>query len=487
MVETDNAHSKRGSFNKNHSGYSLQFLMTEERIQVLDLLKHLITHFNDSIVCCGPKGVGKTRLLKILEHEGIAYCQLIWQSATEEATSETLLERVSPVAERNRSGSRDRLFNKGSTEAARDLNIKTVLVIDDAGFLAPGLCDELIRYADQKPYLIIIFVLNHDQLQLKHQSDPSIDDCNVVEIPAFSKKQCGEFINHLSTQTRDAVTVDPQSETAISDVFKHTHGIPARILEKYVVTPKKNEDNPTSILITAGALLVFVALAVQWYSSTQKVNDTEIPKMVSIKKSSKSTDFEVTQPILSLPIVETGIASEPGQTMAKHDNSLDQVNRRTTDKTKEIQFKSNQESLSESDLPASSQRGSQDIDNARTLSKGAEAIGSENNSKIEPALITQLPNQEASSWLESQDEQIYTLQLMVLSRQESIFEVINKYPALRNQMKYIKRRIRNKEKYVLLYGTFADASQALLAKQQLPEEFRKSMARKIAAINKEFP
>ena len=42
-------------------------LITLERFQKLDLLIHLITNLKSSLVLCGPKGIGKTRLLTELK------------------------------------------------------------------------------------------------------------------------------------------------------------------------------------------------------------------------------------------------------------------------------------------------------------------------------------------------------------------------------------------------------------------------------------
>ena len=42
-------------------------LITRERTEKLELLKHLITNLAHAIVVCGPEGVGKTRLLKTFQ------------------------------------------------------------------------------------------------------------------------------------------------------------------------------------------------------------------------------------------------------------------------------------------------------------------------------------------------------------------------------------------------------------------------------------
>lgn len=487
MVEINNTLISTSSIAKNSGLQTLPFLMTDERSQVLDLIKHLISHFSDTIVFCGPNGVGKTRLLQYLQQQGIASCHFHWLVGNKDMTIETLLEQLNPIVDRHRFGTPDRLFADAPANAMRS-SAKTVLVIDEAGALAPGLCEQLIFHAEQKTYLVIIFVLTHDQLQLKHLSDPGIDDCHIVELSPLTEKQCGEFLQHLSAQTQDAITVDLQSEAALPEIFRHTHGIPSKIIEKYVVTPVKTEENPTRLLLMVGSVLIVIALASQWYSSTRTLVEVKTEPVVA-KESGKSADYEVTQPILSLPIAETEIV-EP----ARHMPEIREVNSvQISPLSKDAGQSDPIDTSPEMTIQSKQETAGNQLEQSRTEVQPDQVADAKINIKTEAepefeANQNDNPySNEASAWLSSQPAQNYTLQLMVLSKQQSVFDVLDQYSGLSTQIKYVKRNIGDKQKYVLLYGSFADARQALSAKQQMPVRLQTSIARKIAAIRKEFP
>ncbi|MDD1626908.1 MAG: SPOR domain-containing protein [Methylococcaceae bacterium] len=87
-------------------------------------------------------------------------------------------------------------------------------------------------------------------------------------------------------------------------------------------------------------------------------------------------------------------------------------------------------------------------------------------------------------WLKKQPIDNYTLQLMVLSKEQSIKDIMKKYPQLGQSLRYIKPVVNGKTRFVLLYGSFTSSSLANQAKKSLPPEFRNSVARKMSAINK---
>ena len=57
-----------------------------------------------------------------------------------------------------------------------------------------------LTYAAKNPVLRVVFVLTHDDLDVKITSDSAIDDCHLIEIPSLSEKQCGDFLQYLATK-----------------------------------------------------------------------------------------------------------------------------------------------------------------------------------------------------------------------------------------------------------------------------------------------
>ncbi|MGR8951218.1 MAG: SPOR domain-containing protein [Gammaproteobacteria bacterium] len=94
---------------------------------------------------------------------------------------------------------------------------------------------------------------------------------------------------------------------------------------------------------------------------------------------------------------------------------------------------------------------------------------------------------DAEDWLASLPENSYSLQLMAVSKEATVEAVIARYPELKKDLRYFRRSLNGKPKFVLLYGSFSNPDSAKAAKSTLPAEFGLSLLRKISAIKKEFP
>lgn len=484
MVEIDTSARRVNTFGTNQVRPSIPFLLTQERIQALDILMHLISNSSDSIIFCGPEGVGKTRLLKVLQNSDIPSCRFLLINDSNELTFGRIQDLLEKFLKDGRSSTNDRIFTSVHREKGISTD-KSVIIIDNAGALAPGLIAEILNYADTRSYVCLIFVLTHDELQLKNKSDQAIENCHIVELPPLTEKQCGEFMQHILAKTSGGVITNALSESAVEEIYQHSHGLPSRIIAGYSAPPKKPEENPTRILVLAVLSLIVVALVVQWLSTIQTITELKVPTAVE----GNTTAIARNQPFISLPIpysdyrflisdlqlikeemlpwwnkfrpqpvliyTAPGTGAIPDATTLKNENTAP-----------------NPVAAVQSDLknPGSSEGITQLVDD--NLHKTADADVEE---KI-----------DASAWLSSQPGTNFSIQLMVLSKQQSIFDVMKKYPSLKKDIRYIRRLIQNKEKFVLLYGSFPNAVTANKAKQKLPAEFRKAITRKITAIHEEF-
>jgi DamX protein len=242
-------------------------LITQERIRKLELLEHLITNSSQALVVCGPEGIGKSTLLKILQDskvESWRYC-LVQGNADlsfEKIQEQTTVQVINPDKQ---VPAISRAFQQVENQRK-----KIVLMIDEAGHLAPGLINKIIEYAAGHPVLRVVFVLTHDELTVKNTSDSAIDDCHLIEIPSLSEKQCGEFLHYLVTKPRSQVAFNEISDDIIAAVYLETQGIPGRIIAKLpVFQMARRSDNSLWILVAAVAGLVGLALATQWFSASE--------------------------------------------------------------------------------------------------------------------------------------------------------------------------------------------------------------------------
>jgi len=269
MVENDNfAHLVKQSLTDQTNAFE-QSLITQERIQKLELLIHLISNLTEAIVVCGPEGIGKTTLLKILQERILES----WHCCPVQASADLNLDTITDVL--SQWDAPDKQIHGAKRPKRTE---KTLLIIDDAGLLIPGLVAKIIEYASTHPALRVLFVLTHDDFFIKNSSDPVINDCHFVEIPPLSEKQCGDFLQYLSALPSTGITTGEVNDAMVEAVYRETHGIPGKIISAIPsLASSKRSDSSLLILIAAVVALVAIALGIQWFSSRAR-HDQNIPK-----------------------------------------------------------------------------------------------------------------------------------------------------------------------------------------------------------------
>jgi len=269
MVENDTFmyHVKNPLIDQNSR--NVHSLITQERARKLELLIHLISNSRHALVVCGPQGIGKSTLLKVLQErkvESWLYCLL---QGNKDLSFEKIQNQAAQVIKQN--------FPNQQVPTLTDVfrlverqHKQVVLMIDEAGHLAPGLINTIIEYAVKNPVLRVIFVLTHDELYEKNSSDNAIDHCHLIEVPPLSEKQCGEFLQYSATKSRSKVTFDEISDDMIETVYRKTEGIPGLIIAELPgIEDTKQSDKSLWILIAAVAGLIALALIIQWYSASE--------------------------------------------------------------------------------------------------------------------------------------------------------------------------------------------------------------------------
>lgn len=263
-------------------------LITEERTRKLELLIHLISNSRQALVVCGSEGIGKSTVLKVLQERKIES----WLYCLVQGDADSSLEKIQ---EQTAQAIQVPALS-GAFRLAESQHKKIVLMIDEAGVLAPGLINTIIEYAAKNPVLRVIFVLTHDDLDVKNTSDSAIDDCHFIEIPPLSEKQCGEFLQYLVTKSRSQVTFDEFSGGMIEAVYRETQGIPGRIIaELPKLEGTKESDNSLCILVASVAGLVALALTIQWFSAS-KYNIKSMPTPATEVQKSANNKIVLPQP-----------------------------------------------------------------------------------------------------------------------------------------------------------------------------------------------
>ena len=437
-------------------------MITQERTRELELLIHLLSNSRQALVVCGPEGIGKTTLLKVLQEHKIESWHYCLVQGNADLSVEEIQEHMMLAIKQDKSDKQVQGI-PGVFAPLENRHKKMVLMIDDAGFLAPGLINTIIEYADANSFLRVVFVLTHDDLYVKYKSDSAVDDCYIIEIPPLSERQCGEFLQHLATQPHAQVSFDAVNDVMIASIYRETQGIPGRIIAELPdVVVAKQSENSLSILVGAVVGLVVIALGVQWFSASEyNIKATPTPPVSTVTTQNE-------QSVQINPVISKQFAGDDIQAL---DNKY--------------QLGDTQQKITESLVVTGESDDSKIVDNTGlSVSKNLEIIPKQ---QIEPVIEAQAEAADIQAngerWLKTQPLDNYTLQIMVLSKEQSVKNDLEKYPLLKDNLRYLKTVVNGKERFVLLYGSFTSFVLANQARQSLPPEFHNSVARKISAIN----
>lgn len=477
-------------------------LITVERAQKLDLLIHLISNLRQSLVICGPKGIGKTALLdelKVRQHNEWSICTI---QAVDSLSFEAVQKKIKGFLVTDYPEYRkqelvailDRVENQGK---------KVVVAIDNAGQLVPGLVSSVIQYAAANECLRFVFALTQDEVHLKSSSDSEIDDCHFIEIPPLSESQCGIFLQNLSARPHAAISFSAVNEKLIESVYKKTHGIPGKIISELpkMAHYRVSGSNGRLVGIIAVMLVIIAAANIFIFSEKSESIGEDLNQNHSIIMGAEKTEivvpFVFLQPELSEPEVieseeqiELPIPSTNASQVPFVFDSEPPITIETGEKTVELQLDVSAISTPEIKEPKEVVVAAGGTDQVTVRDVGNE-IGNEKVVKVVKvdSVSQQISKKKQNSnddseWVLAQPEKNYSIQLMMLSSRKAVDTFLKSQPSLRDQLKFFQLNTRN-YRYILIYGSFKSYESASNSMKFLPAKYKKSWIRKFSSIHKE--
>jgi DamX protein len=480
MVEDDTFtyHGKpqpRVNINTAQATTSVHALITRERTQKLDLLLHLLSNLTQSLVVCGPEGIGKTMLLTLLQERNTELFRYCLIQANDNVSFEAIQEQLAHTLSDKSVPSLSAALSQYESQ-----HKQVVLIVDNAGELVPGLIYAIIQYAAANPVLRVIFSLTHDELQLKRGSDKAIDDCHIVEIPTLSEKQCGDFLQQLSARPALNLSFKAISENMIAHIYCETHGVPGRIIAELSGKPSRKHGGAlkwTLALIVSGAIAVAIGLQWQpWQHINKKIPVAVVEQktdIAHIAAQKVETPIPLTlPPAQPVPVLETTLldASEQKPNQSE-DRSLAKIVEEQAASV--LEFKDQIEPMNAVPLEQKPEIKPVEVPEKKIIEPPVAQP-----EKPKPAELKAIVKPEKSVLASANN---FTLQLMVLSKQASVNSMLKKYPAMAAGVRTIKVLANGQEKFVLEYGAYPDAVSASKARQSLPAEFHNAMVKKQGA------
>ena len=506
------AHIKKKQVSESRSVESS--LITLERSQKLDLLIHLISNLRQSLVICGPYGIGKTTLIDELEVRK----QDLWSMVTIKASSNLSLESVQHelyrfLKQKNADHENQEL---SSILAVLDKqNQKIVVIIDDAGTVVPGLITNLIQYASVNSCLRIVFSLTLDEIHLLNSSDSLINDCHFIEIPPLTEKQCGLFLQQLSGQPGAIVSFNAINDRMIEKLYRETHGIPGRIISEL---PKLSNYSAvvSNKWLSVFVISALVAIGISIFISAEpdKKPYTDETKTALVLK--KPEVVEISSPVIYLEkqddmikaVLESSeeekdvvnISVQPVIKVAENNSLLsDGTEKMSSERDVAPQQELKQEvpapsEVLEKETVEKIEKNSGETDKEVTVAEVTVKKVTIPDKVTDNPVIKQKPIpleekkvdkvENSNQWVLAQPEKNYTIQLMVLSGRESVLDFFKKNKNLKESLRFYHTDKQGQKKYVLIYGSFKNFAIATKKMKSLPIKYRKSWVRSFKILQK---
>ena len=307
-------------------GVDSQVLLSPEREQKLDLLLHLISNLSESLVVCGPDGIGKSTVLRLVSERKFATWSVCLIVATAGLTFQRIQDRLlQGICEDEVHASMEEVdiqLKKKLAQFALN-NQYIILLLDDAGALMPGVLTKICTFAESFSPLRPVFSMTADHLQLMSASDPVVDNCQVIEIPPLTEQQCEEFLKNLSGKPDSAIPYQAISAKLVEKVYRESHGVPGEILSLLPEISKDGDFRPATgsfPLASAFALAAAFTIGFLLWNGSKEIGDDSISgPIVSRNKNSNSRNIDVPKLSASKEKLEDMV---PGNSSKKPDNSL---------------------------------------------------------------------------------------------------------------------------------------------------------------------
>ncbi|MDD1621635.1 MAG: AAA family ATPase [Methylococcaceae bacterium] len=503
MLDNDNLTYKKTVIGSALPKQAERAMITLERSQKLDLLIHLLANLRQALIVCGPEGIGKTTLLKNLH----ARRQDQWHICLLQGSSALSFEAV--VNELSRflglSGSNIG-FDLSSLRAYCEKQ-KVVLIIDDAGELMPGLIGELVDFADSLSGLRLVFSMTYDEFHIKSASDQTVDDCHFIELPPLNQKQCAEYLQNLSAQPGAMLSFNAVTDSLVENLYRQTNGIPGKLLAEIPKLNQYQSRKKSRLGLWLGVVLVLTATAwvVKGLLPSTPASDTASEKLP------ETAGPVALQPTITPTLSVTGSVS-PSPELPTPADTLNQTPAPTAPvaeaganilgppvPTPTIEPSPVSEKVAEklevgTPTPVAAEvivtpqpvptPAPAETQTSPELVQAAEIKPSE----VPVEAITPTPEPKPAKpmsdldWIKAQPADNYTLQIMVLSNKDSVDRFLKKYAGYRDILKYYTVKQNDQEKYVLIYGSFQSAAEAVKRKTAMPEEFNQGLEKKFKSI-----
>jgi DamX protein len=519
LINSDWKQADTGKANVN----ALQSLLSPARKQKLELLASLIKTQQQSLIICGPEGIGKTTILKRLAKSNNTKQLWNYVECDSSLTVSILLTHLSSVLSLNKERTSKKNKSKVAQKLAGQLSKiaknghTVVLVLDDAGHLQAGVITKLFAFARQCEGLQLILAITPNDLFLKRTTDYVIDDCYVVDIPPLTEQESESFTLNFLQENKQRFDFDTLPENFTTEIYRKSQGIPGAVLQGVSkMSPQSlslSGENKFSNLILLGSLgliglfiwggLSFLGGLGNHSTNTNYVDlNNAPPPLVGIDPVSRQT-LEKDVAMVDEKPQKTPVSNESFRITA--DSSMISVVPTTEDilnstladdaasltanaGVTEVASKTENNALAGLKAPNLQQdKPTDETDQGKKIPSNKqqtpalvfeETLNNDPNksNKTEEILRsaqTVFPGVHGPNWVLKQDKNSYTLQLMASSEKETLLRYIEQSSKLHAETAYYLMKLKGEDWFGLIYGVYPTVAAAKKAMRQLPQSIGK--------------
>jgi len=422
----------------------------------LNLLLHLMRASNKIGVLIADHGLGKSTLLTQLQSrigDDLRVCMI---EATQLLTSDTILFNclqqlgveqtdLEPVSNHSENF-RNRL------RQLRKLNIRPVLLIDDAQNLSDSVFTELsnwLAWKDNDQFLLQAIVTSTQSLHFNESVQARVEQ---TDIPPLTQAEMATYLSERMIKagySGDRVFTDKE----LKRFFSRSRGNPAlinQLAHQRLLGLKPSLSDITSLKLTSIFSLrtVGIAIVIAFFSALLFYQDNLNSFFTVDTAESINDEIMVLQPeeqIATIDIAPDEIVSHQQAVRNELVELVEQIPMQTAD--------------DESD---------------NNVENKPSAVMAESASEIKPevAIIEQesastLPELYREPWVQQQQGSDYTFQLMGSWQQQEVYDFVDKY-ALSGDVAMLESLRNGRSWYALVYGVFESKDAALAASKQWP-------------------
>jgi DamX protein len=516
-------------------------LISAARMQKFDLLLHLALNLAQPIVVCGPKGIGKTTFLRLLETRLAPLATVCYLASMPGMSYERILDELSLSSNQDRrmpvsQGSvlADLLANYGKEHRP------FVLLLDDAGALVPGLLNALWQFASAHPALRVILAMRPDEALQKSDTDRAVlGDAFILDVPALSQDEC-RFYAHQLAATVPGLKPEGMTESFIRQLYSRSRGVPGVVVEM-LKSPLGSRHTAALAkagwIAGAGLFAGAAAYAVFLVSSEQtpvpdrplpgpdRVVSSPVPERDWAVETSRSPEIQAS-PMLTAavngassyppsgpatlaaseraeisPVPAPAAAPIPVQPPTAEVPAVETEAKTTVEDPRQAEPAGRGESSSTVERPEEPKKNT-----SESVGQGSSSPAEPTGSLNEPAAPMLVPDtsnaqgekdQRSKSaeitvdglksveWLMSQSPEAYTLQIVAVSRLSSVLKLAKQFPPGSQLASFRSRKGRN-DLYPLFFGIYPTSEVAKEAAASLPVSLGQPLLRQMKSIHQEI-